>query len=132
MRVEPGAGVDGIDFGNRRFTIFGDLTLDWRVGLDDLQMVLAHFTYNVDVGDVGMGDATGPDGMPDGIVGSHDLMVVLANFMNEVDPVAAPLDPWQGWTASSRSAGIGRSVLDVIADGDEGDYLGGLLVDRVL
>ncbi|MAE67869.1 MAG: hypothetical protein CMJ18_26745 [Phycisphaeraceae bacterium] len=107
VNVAPGQGVNDVNFGNRQFTIAGDLTLDWKVGSDDLQIVLRHFTRQVPPGTLSMGDATGPHGLPDGVVGSADLQVVLANFTRVVvppPPITIPGASAQATSAASSAS----------------------------
>jgi len=62
-------------------TLNGDLDNDGFIGIDDLNIVLAHWNQNVPPGDLLQGDATG-----EGFVGVDDLNIVLINWNNGTPP----------------------------------------------
>ena len=70
-------------------SIPGDLDGDGFVGLDDLDIILNHWNQTVTVGDLLMGDVTGPGDVPDGYVGLDDLDVLLNNWNAGTPPATS-------------------------------------------
>jgi len=62
-------------------TILGDLNSDGFVGIDDMNIILAHWNQTVTEGYLFSGDPTG-----DGFVGIDDLNIVLANWNTGTPP----------------------------------------------
>jgi hypothetical protein len=81
----------------------GDLNGDGFVGIEDLDLLLAHWGDTVTPGDLASGDATG-----DGLVNADDLQVVLDHFGNGTPPPEptsndhpdTPAPPTDGGTGS--------------------------------
>ena len=88
--------------------IEGDLDGDGFVGIDDLNIVLSLWNFNVVPGDLGLGDPSG-----DGFVGIEDLNIVLGNWNAGTPPQAGDLNgrvPEPGTLAALVVVGAGALI----------------------
>ncbi len=66
--------------------VVGDTNLDGRVGLEDLNAVLANWNMRTQAYDMQLGEMTG-----DGFVGLEDLSLLLGNWNNQATPPAGEI-----------------------------------------
>ena len=115
IRISASNGATGNQPGDRTMTgsfgiqigpepsFDGDLNGDGFVGVDDLNIVLVHWSQSVTPGDLLAGDAT-----VDGFVGVDDLNIVLVNWNNGTPPDALATIPEPG---TLTLLGLGVPVL---------------------